>query len=253
MRCNGQGTRCSGQPTLPYISPIQPFFGFEGGFGGTTSRFDVSPSFNATGTGGVGGISAGFLTPLPGTNLLVGPRVGFLGGNLGGSVSNPVASPFFTYDTRTNEAVTWEAMFNVGANNLNRFGDVTVAAFGGWMYASFQQGLTQSGSSSLITGANLTNWRQWVMGLSFGGVTANTQVNGTSGAFNVSDSVTRTGFTAALNAQYLMTGQLAATANLRYIYLPYRTVNIPGSVAVNEQKFLFTVGLNVYPLGPTSR
>jgi outer membrane protein OmpU len=65
---------------------------------------------------------------------------------------------------------SWQDMFDIGANYLNKFGDVTVAAFGAWMYASFVPSYNQIAGSNanLITGANLAAWKQWVIGLQFG-------------------------------------------------------------------------------------
>lgn len=69
---------------------------------------------------------------------------------------------------------SWQDFFDVGANYLNKFGAVTVAAYGSFMYASFipgyqplgQNGLT--GAASNLTGFNLTSWKQWVVGLQLG-------------------------------------------------------------------------------------
>jgi hypothetical protein len=64
---------------------------------------------------------------------------------------------------------SWQDMFDVGANYLNKFGDVTVALFGAWMYASFVPSFNLSGSNAnLITGSNYTAWKQWVIGVQFG-------------------------------------------------------------------------------------
>jgi len=55
------------------------------------------------------------------------------------------------------------------ARHPHVFGDVTVAAFGSFMYATFVPGYQPlAGSANLITGANNTNWKQWVVGLQFG-------------------------------------------------------------------------------------
>ena len=65
---------------------------------------------------------------------------------------------------------SWQDMFDIGANYLNKFGDVTVAAFGSWMYMSFVPSFQNVAASNAntITGANLTAWKQWVFGLQFG-------------------------------------------------------------------------------------
>jgi outer membrane protein OmpU len=64
---------------------------------------------------------------------------------------------------------SWQNFVDVGANYLNKFGDVTVAVFGAWMYAQFVPGYSPLASqASLVTGANNYDWTQWVVGLQFG-------------------------------------------------------------------------------------
>jgi outer membrane protein OmpU len=68
----------------------------------------------------------------------------------------------------------WQDLFDVGANYLNKFGDFTVALYGAFAYASFVPGyapITGVGVASpanMITGANLSSWKQWVAGAQFG-------------------------------------------------------------------------------------
>jgi hypothetical protein len=69
----------------------------------------------------------------------------------------------------------WQDVFDVGANYLNKFGDFTVALYGAFAYASFVPGYSNvsaagnlAASSNMITGANLTSWKQWVVGAQFG-------------------------------------------------------------------------------------
>ena len=65
---------------------------------------------------------------------------------------------------------SWQDVFDVGANYLNKFGDVTIALFGGFMYATFVPSFNQlaGNNANLITGSNFTNWKQWVIGGQFG-------------------------------------------------------------------------------------
>jgi hypothetical protein len=65
---------------------------------------------------------------------------------------------------------SWQDFFDVGANYLNKFGDVTVALFGAFSYASFvpSYNISAASNANLITGANLTNWKQWAIGAQFG-------------------------------------------------------------------------------------
>jgi hypothetical protein len=64
---------------------------------------------------------------------------------------------------------SWQDFFDVGANYLNKFGDITVAAFGAFMYANFVPGFApNAAAANLSTGFNLAPWKQWVIGLQFG-------------------------------------------------------------------------------------
>ena len=64
---------------------------------------------------------------------------------------------------------SYQDLFDVGANYLNKFGDVTVALYGAFMYASFVPGNSPfSPAANMVTGANLTAWKQWVVGGQFG-------------------------------------------------------------------------------------
>ena len=61
---------------------------------------------------------------------------------------------------------TW---FDISANYLNKFGEVVVALYGGFMYAQFIPGFTSGVSVNPgATGANLTSWKQWAAGAEFG-------------------------------------------------------------------------------------
>ena len=64
---------------------------------------------------------------------------------------------------------TWQNLFDIGANYLNKFGDFTVALYGAFAYASFVPGFSPfSPSANMATGANLSAWKQWVVGAQFG-------------------------------------------------------------------------------------
>lgn len=63
----------------------------------------------------------------------------------------------------------WQDAIDIGANYLNKFGDFTVALYGAFAYASFVPGYTQlQGPANMVTGANLSSWKQWVVGAQFG-------------------------------------------------------------------------------------
>jgi hypothetical protein len=64
---------------------------------------------------------------------------------------------------------SYQDVFDVGANYLNKFGDFTVALYGAFAYASFVPGFSPfQASANMLTGANLTSWKQWVAGAQFG-------------------------------------------------------------------------------------
>ncbi|MCW5732521.1 MAG: porin [Enhydrobacter sp.] len=64
---------------------------------------------------------------------------------------------------------SFQNMFDVGANYLNKFGDVTVALFGAFSYLTFNPSFNQNtNNANTATGANYSNWKQWVVGAQFG-------------------------------------------------------------------------------------
>lgn len=64
---------------------------------------------------------------------------------------------------------SWQDEVSVGVNYLNQFGDVKLALFGAYYYASFVPGNTPyAPSANTVTGANLAAWKQWVVGAQFG-------------------------------------------------------------------------------------
>ena len=64
---------------------------------------------------------------------------------------------------------SYQDVFDVGANYLNKFGDFTVALYGAFAYASFIPGYSPfQSSANMATGANLASWKQWVVGAQFG-------------------------------------------------------------------------------------
>jgi outer membrane protein OmpU len=63
---------------------------------------------------------------------------------------------------------TWQNLFDIGANYLNKFGDFTVALYGAFAYADFVPAFASGVGSNMATGANLAPWKQWVVGAQFG-------------------------------------------------------------------------------------
>jgi len=93
--------------------------------------------------------------------LTVGPG---LGGGICGVNDATTASNCPVNDN------SYQDVFDVGANYLNKFGDVTVALFGAFMYANFNPSFNNvpGSNANTITGANLAPWKQWVLGAQFG-------------------------------------------------------------------------------------
>jgi len=96
-------------------------------------------------------------------NASTGPQsVGTNGTLCGASVALNIGNCF-------SADYAWQDAFDVGVNYLNKFGDLTVALYGAFAYSSFVPGFTPlNGSANMNTGANLTSWKQWVVGAQFG-------------------------------------------------------------------------------------
>src|SRR3990167_5451153 len=90
------------------------------------------------------------------------------GGGAGGFGACGAAGATNISSCTTNDYM-WQDGFDIGANYLNKFGDVTVAAYGSWAYAAFNPGYRAfPTASSQITGSNLASWTMWTAGLQFG-------------------------------------------------------------------------------------
>jgi len=104
------------------------------------------------------------------------PKLNASATNTPGMISGPGnGAGICGYNNATNVAqcpsadYAWQDLFDVGANYLNKFGDFTVALYGAFAYASFVPGFQPfAGAANMVTGANLTAWKQWVAGAQFG-------------------------------------------------------------------------------------
>ena len=104
------------------------------------------------------------------------PKLNASATNTPGMISGPGnGAGICGYNNATNVAqcpsadYAWQDLFDVGANYLNKFGDFTVALYGAFAYASFVPGFQPfAGASNMVTGANLSAWKQWVAGAQFG-------------------------------------------------------------------------------------
>jgi hypothetical protein len=94
------------------------------------------------------------------TGLATGPGTG--GGICGfANATNVSNCPVNDY--------AWQDGIDIAANYLNKFGDVTVAAYGSFAYAAFNPGFAPfAASANQITGSNLAAWTMWTAGLQFG-------------------------------------------------------------------------------------
>ena len=119
-----------------------------------------------------------YFTPrFQGLQIGVGYAPKIIGAAAGGNASSatPNIAGVCGYAGPTNQNncpsadYTWQDAFDVGANYLNKFGDFTVALYGAFAYSSFVPGFSPSQApANMLTGANLTSWKQWVVGAQFG-------------------------------------------------------------------------------------
>jgi hypothetical protein len=184
---------------------LQPFIGLGAGIRGSTTNFDVAPPFDVSGTAGVVDVNGGFLFNPMGSGFFVGPRVGALFGVGGGSISDPPASPGFTYKVEMPWTIYYEALF------------------GFQMHGPFMTDMRVHGS--------------------IGGATTNTLVTATAGVFSADSSLTRTGVTASAGFDIPISPVVALGAQFRYINVPAGTVDIPGIVPIKSDVYMGTLGL----------
>ena len=198
---------------------IHPFIGIEGGFGQSNSNFGVSPPFTVNGGGFVGGINGGLLIEIPGTIFSAGPRLGYLGGSMSGTTSNPSASPGNSYKAETRGIMTAE------------FETQLLSA----VFHAFR--------TSFLVDPNLSSGVGWTLALSLGFANVKTAVTGTGVVGNVSDSKNQVGFTAAIRAGMPISNSLALEAGFRYANVGRGDFNLPGTVRIDRDIFIGTVGV----------
>jgi hypothetical protein len=107
----------------------------------------------------------------PKMNVSVGPSL--LAPGIGSGPGSSTAGVCgFTDATTASNCPTndnaWQDVVDASANYVNKFGEVVVALYGGFMYASFVPGLGSGISVNRATGANLTSWKQWAVGAETG-------------------------------------------------------------------------------------
>lgn len=122
-------------------------------FAGLQIGVGYAPKINVTPGAGTSGLANG-----PGTNT----------GGVCGFNDATTANGCPTNDN------SWQDAWVVGANYLNKFGDISVAAYASYSSMAFVPGLQPAASAAnLSTGANLGSWRQMVFGaqVSYAGFT----------------------------------------------------------------------------------
>lgn len=201
-------------PGTASLTGFHPFVGAEVGVGWSNTNFDVVPNFGVSGSSLIGGINGGFLYYIPGTSISVGPRIGWLGGDMSGTTANPPASPFFDYTVKVRSFFYQEAFISI---------PIQREVFG------FEKTFLDGGASVGLKFPYVT--------ASAGVAEARTQITGTSGAFEVTDSLSRTGFTftggIGIPIQQSFGGTLDAYLQYRGTIFSSGAVDIPGKVTTD--------------------
>lgn len=211
------GTRYKPEPEVRQdigstIKPFHPFFALAVGGDRSKTNFDVEPPFGVNGSGFVFAISGGGLFDIPGTPTSVGARVGWLGGNTTGSIENP--STGFLYDVKRSSAFYQEALLQFSINPGNSTRPPTMFPF-------------------VTASAGIAEFKL--------------QFHGTSGAFQVTDSPTITGFTGTIGFgipiyQTLSDGTLAVFTEARIIKTDSFDIKLPSRFQSKYQSTNVTAG-----------
>jgi hypothetical protein len=176
------------------------------GYGGGSTRFDVTPSFDVNGSGFAWGVNGMALVGIPNTGLSVGPRISYFGGNMGGSTYYPFSGGTYTVTNKGMAAAEFVAQYSSYATR----GTALRAYFGA------------------IDTRTQTEY----------GVVRTFPTYGYDTASNVGFT-TGVGISAPLPQLY---DGLSITGDLRYIGVT-NNINIPGAVGTHRDMFIATVGL----------
>ena len=207
-------------PLGPNLEPAsflgaQPFAGVNVSGGFQNTNFSVSDTeFNVNGSGVMGGGFAGVLLPIPNTNALAGLRVGGQGGNITGDIRMPAPSPTFNYTVKTDATLYQEAVVSIPASKITSF----------LLNVAYDVPLAPK-------------W-DFAFGASVGVAESHTSVNGTAGAFSVTDSGWRPGIT--FTAGVAKPVAILANGAVVDLFAQYRgtqfisTVNVPGAVNIGS-------------------
>ncbi len=196
--------------------------GVEGGILGSNADFDVIPPFNVSGASGVVGVNGGVMFNW--TGIYIGPRVGALFGFGSNSISEPPASPFFTYSVEHPWTIYQEIVF--GGPVKNPFWPTMPVRRQD--YGPFDGPISKDKM------------------FFFGGVgfaEVHTLVFGTTTGLSVESSHTAAGFTASVGLGVPITGSALVTGQFRYINVPSATFFIPGPVQISGNEFIGSLGV----------
>ena len=179
------------------------------------------------------------------------------GGNANTGPGNPAGICGYNNATNINNCptadYTWQDAFDVGANYLNKFGDFTVALYGAFAYSSFVPGYGAVGgtfpnaAANMNTGANLTSWKQWVVGAQFG--YAGFTIGGAAGYDN--NGLGANCFTGVDNDTRFYTGGIMYETGpwqMSFMWAGFYNTNGNGSASVTN----IVPGTQVQTLGTTS-
>lgn len=184
---------------------VHPYISVGAGGAWSSTNFAVTPPFDVNGSGVVFDVNGGVLVDIPGTIFSVGPRFGWQGGSVTGSTANQPASPTFQYDVKRSWAFYQEALIQVPINPGSPTRQPLMFPF-----------VTASAGIAEVK----------------------LQFTGTSGAFQVTDSPTGTGFTGSIGFgmpifQSSSGGALAVFAEARLIKINGVDVALPGRFKTN--------------------
>jgi hypothetical protein len=184
--------------------------GAQAGYGGTTTNFTTSPSFDVNGSSAVYGINGMALFGVTNTGLSVGPRVQLFGGRMGGSTFYPFSGG--TYDVTTKSILTGELVAQYAPSS--------------WRGASVR------GFVGLADVRSQTEYNV---------------IRTLAPALVGSDTSSNVGVTAGIGANVPIpsgfTG-ISLTGELRYVGAA-TSYNIPGLVGTNRDSVLGTLGLEI--------
>jgi hypothetical protein len=207
-------------PLGPNLEPAsffgaQPFAGVNVSGGFQNTNFSVSDTgFNVNGSGVMGGGFGGVLLPIPNTNALAGFRVGGQGGNITGDIRMPALSPRFNYTVKTDGTLYQEAVVSIPASSITSF----------LLNVAYDVPLAPK-------------W-DFAFGASVGVAESHTSVNGTAGAFSVTDSGWRPGIT--FTASVAKPVAILPNGGVVDLFVQHRgtqfisTVNVPGGVNIGS-------------------